>query len=108
MRDKRLLLVQCLPCHTYCCGAAAAAPRLDLSNQRSFILSHSQTNPKYWDDADAEDVKDAYGEDWEKVAAFTYDGVDYTMVKILEPVLVLAKEDPVGTTYIYLLPCLCV
>lgn len=54
-----------------------------------------QTNPKYWDDADAEDVKDAYGEDWEKVAAFTYDGVDYTMVKILEPVLVLAKEDPV-------------
>lgn len=52
-------------------------------------------NPKYWDDADAGDVQDAYGEDWEKVAAFEYDGVAYTMVKILEPVLVLAKEDPV-------------
>lgn len=24
-------------------------------------------NPKYWDDADAGDVQDAYGEDWEKV-----------------------------------------
>jgi hypothetical protein len=52
-------------------------------------------NPKYWDDADAGDVQDAYGEDWERVAAFEYDGVAYTMVKILEPVLVLAKEDPV-------------
>ena len=30
------------------------------------------------------------------MAAFEYDGVAYTMVKILEPVLVLAKEDPVG------------
>ena len=54
-----------------------------------------QTNPKYWDDEEASDVREAYGEDWEKIAAFTYDGVDYTMVKILEPVLVLAKEDPV-------------
>ena len=60
------------------------------------VHSVVQTNPKFWDDADAEDVEDAYGEDWEKVAAFTYDGVDYTMVKILEPVLVLAKEDPVS------------
>lgn len=61
------------------------------------ILSFPQTNPKYWDDEEASDVREAYGEDWEKIAAFTYDGVDYTMVKILEPVLVLAKEDPVRT-----------
>ena len=70
----------------------------------SFIHTHTQipnvqTNPKYWDDAEASDVQEAYGEDWEKIAAFTYDGLDYTMVKILEPVLVLAKEDPV---------CMCV
>lgn len=56
----------------------------------------AQTNPKYWDDEDAEDVEDAYGDDWEKVAAFQYDNVEYSMVKILEPVLILAKEDPVS------------
>ena len=61
------------------------------------LLQFLQTNPKYWDDEEASDVREAYGEDWEKIAAFTYDGVDYTMVKILEPVLVLAKEDPVRT-----------
>jgi hypothetical protein len=55
-----------------------------------------QTNPKYWDDEDAETVDDAYGDDWEKVAAFAYDNVEYSMVKILEPVLILAKEDPVS------------
>eukprot|EP00624_Nannochloropsis_granulata_P001350 evm.model.NODE_1652_length_22004_cov_31.522722.7 len=59
------------------------------------LLPFLQTNPKFWDDEDASDVREAYGEDWEKIAAFTYDGVDYTMVKILEPVLVLAKDDPV-------------
>lgn len=60
-----------------------------------FNNAPQKMNPKYWDDADAGDVQDAYGEDWEKIAAFEYDGVAYTMVKILEPVLVLAKEDPV-------------
>jgi hypothetical protein len=55
-----------------------------------------QLNPKYWDDEDAADVRDAYGEEWERVAEFNYDGVDYIMVKILEPVLVLGKEDKVG------------
>lgn len=58
----------------------------------------AQTNPKYWDDEDAEDVEDAYGDDWEKVAAFQYDNVEYSMVKILEPVLILAKEDPVSSS----------
>lgn len=35
------------------------------------------------------------------MAAFEYDGVAYTMVKILEPVLVLAKEDPVGCVVVW-------
>lgn len=64
-----------------------------MSISQSQHTKRKQMNPKYWDDADAGDVQDAYGEDWEKIAAFEYDGVAYTMVKILEPVLVLAKED---------------
>jgi len=72
-------------------------PTLTLSHPPSLLPLILQTNPKYWDDEEASDVREAYGEDWEKIAAFTYDGVDYTMVKILEPVLVLAKEDPVRT-----------
>jgi hypothetical protein len=69
---------------------------IDQINQSRNLFHPSKTNPKYWDDEQASDVREAYGEDWEKIAAFTYDGVDYTMVKILEPVLVLAKEDPVS------------
>lgn len=63
---------------------------------RVVLVLCEQTNPKYWDDEDAETVDDAYGDDWEKVAAFAYDNVEYSMVKILEPVLILAKEDPVS------------
>jgi len=69
---------------------------IDQKDQSRNLFYPSKTNPKYWDDEQASDVREAYGEDWEKIAAFTYDGVDYTMVKILEPVLVLAKEDPVS------------
>jgi len=40
-------------------------------------------------------VEEAYGKNWEMIAAFTYDNVKYSMVKILEPVLILAKEGQV-------------
>lgn len=84
---------RCLLTHTHAPFRSSSVLILIL---RFVLVLCEQTNPKYWDDEDAETVDDAYGDDWEKVAAFAYDNVEYSMVKILEPVLILAKEDPVS------------